>query len=62
MTSTNTQTTHQVTANELPLSCPAINEKDISSLHPRVFLPLSQDNPAVECPYCSAKFIYKETK
>ena len=61
MSTVNTQTTHQVTKSELPVCCPPENADNLASLHPRVYLPLSQDNPTVECPYCSAKFSYKET-
>jgi uncharacterized Zn-finger protein len=52
---TSSQTVRQVTSAELPLSCPT-NDVEAWSAHPRVFLPITQDNPEVACPYCSAKF------
>lgn len=49
------QTTRQVTKAELPLSCPLENSGSVTA-HPRVFLPLSDDNRKEKCPYCSAQY------
>jgi len=57
-----TTTTHQVTSSELPVCCPPINDANSWSEHPRVFLPLTKDNPAVACPYCGARFAYKASQ
>ena len=55
----NSQVVRQVTKAELPISCPT-NDKESWSEHPRVFLPLSDDNKTEVCPYCSAQFTLVE--
>jgi uncharacterized Zn-finger protein len=40
----------------LPISCPT-KDMPLWSAHPRVYLPLSEKEPEVVCPYCGTKFI-----
>lgn len=53
--SANTQTKYFVKKNELPLSCPT-KEMLLWNAHPRVYLPLGEENKEAICPYCDAKF------
>jgi uncharacterized Zn-finger protein len=46
---------YEVTAADLPLSCP-MPGMYLWNSHPRVFLPVSGDRPAV-CPYCGAEYL-----
>jgi uncharacterized Zn-finger protein len=45
---------YEVTAADLPLSCP-MPGMYLWNSHPRVFLPIGADRPAV-CPYCGAEY------
>ena len=45
---------YQVTAADLPLSCP-MPGMYLWSSHPRVFLAIGADRPVV-CPYCGAEY------
>jgi len=40
---------------DLPLSCPTRHER-VWDAHPRVYLPLSEAQPEVTCPYCGTKY------
>lgn len=53
-----TNETIYVSEKDLPLCCPLPN-KPLWSAHPRVYLPLKGPGEIL-CPYCSAKYIYKE--
>lgn len=41
---------------ELPISCPT-KSMTLWNAHPRVYLPLSEENPHVVCPYCDTAFV-----
>lgn len=51
----NASTVYQVTADQLPLSCPTPEQKLWNS-HPRVYLPIEETGEA-RCPYCSARYL-----
>lgn len=51
----NTARRHEVTAADLPLSCP-LPAMSLWNSHPRVYLPIAQTGRA-RCPYCSAEFV-----
>ena len=53
--------TREVGAENLPLTCPPKGATGWN-LHPRVFLPLSAENPELACPYCGAKYRLKGAK
>ncbi|MBS0290245.1 MAG: zinc-finger domain-containing protein [Proteobacteria bacterium] len=46
---------YQVTAKDLPLSCPMPN-MTLWNAHPRVYLPIEKTGEAT-CPYCGATYI-----
>jgi uncharacterized Zn-finger protein len=48
---------YEVTADDLPLSCP-MPGMSLWNSHPRVYLPVDKAGWA-KCPYCSAEFILK---
>jgi uncharacterized Zn-finger protein len=50
-----TQRRYEISANELPLSCPLANER-VWDAHPRVYLPLEETGHVV-CPYCGTEYI-----
>jgi len=50
----NTQTQYQVTAQDLPLSCP-MPAMALWNSHPRVYLAIEQSGWA-KCPYCGAEY------
>jgi uncharacterized Zn-finger protein len=50
----NTQHRYEVTAADLPLSCP-MPGMYLWNSHPRVFLPVAVTGEA-KCPYCSAEY------
>jgi uncharacterized Zn-finger protein len=49
---------YEVTAADLPLSCP-MPGMTVWNSHPRVFLDVAKEGRA-RCPYCSAEYILKE--
>src|ERR1044071_1380390 len=49
----NAQSQYEVTAEDLPLSCP-MPEMYLWNSHPRVYLPIEQTGWA-KCPYCGAE-------
>jgi uncharacterized Zn-finger protein len=53
-----TQRRYEITSADLPLSCPARDER-VWDAHPRVYLPI-EDTGSVRCPYCSAEYILKD--
>ena len=55
-----TARTYEVTADDLPLSCPT-HEMRVWDAHPRVYLAI-ETLGEVTCPYCDAKFILKDFK
>jgi uncharacterized Zn-finger protein len=50
----NAQSQYEVTAEDLPLSCP-MPEMVLWNSHPRVYLPVEQTGWA-KCPYCGAEY------
>src|SRR5690348_8857315 len=53
----NAQNQYDVTAEDLPLSCP-MPEMYLWNSHPRVYLPI-QDLRWAKCPYCGAEYTLK---
>lgn len=51
---------YQVTAEDLPLSCP-MTDMRLWDAHPRVYLPIKETGKAV-CPYCEAEYTLVGTK
>lgn len=49
---------YEVTARDLPVSCP-MPGMYLWSAHPRVYLPVAAQGSAV-CPYCGATYILKD--
>jgi len=55
----NAQHHYDVTADDLPLSCP-MPGMQLWNSHPRVFLPIEATGWA-KCPYCSAEYTLKDS-
>jgi len=53
----NTQNRYEVTAADLPLSCP-MPGMSLWNSHPKVYLPIESTGEAV-CPYCGAHYVLK---
>jgi uncharacterized Zn-finger protein len=53
----NAQNRYEMTAADLPLSCP-MPSMSLWNSHPRVYLPIEATGWA-KCPYCSAEFVLK---
>lgn len=53
----NAQSRYEVTAADLPLSCP-LPAMSLWNSHPRVYLPIEATGFA-KCPYCSAEYVLK---
>lgn len=51
----NAQHHYQVTRADLPLSCP-MPAMALWNSHPKVYLPIVQDEGHARCPYCSATY------
>ncbi len=51
----NAESRYQVSASDLPLSCP-MPSMSLWNSHPRVYLPIEKTGWA-KCPYCSAEFV-----
>lgn len=51
----NAQNRYEVTAADLPLSCP-MPAMSLWNSHPRVYLPIEATG-AAKCPYCGAEFV-----
>jgi len=56
----NARSQYEVTAEDLPLSCP-MPGMQLWNSHPRVFLPVERTGWA-KCPYCSAEFTLKRRR
>jgi len=54
----NTKRHYEVTAKDLPLSCPMEGMR-LWDAHPRVYLPIEATGKAT-CPYCEAEYILVE--
>lgn len=55
-----TKRVYEVTAQDLPLSCP-MPDMRLWDAHPRVYLPIAELG-RVFCPYCDAEYILVESK
>jgi len=53
----NAENRYEITASDLPLSCP-MPGMPLAGSHPRVYLPIEKTGWA-KCPYCSAEFILR---
>jgi uncharacterized Zn-finger protein len=56
-TAANAQNRYEVTAADLPLSCP-MPGMSLWNSHPKVYLPIESTGEAV-CPYCGAHYVLK---
>jgi uncharacterized Zn-finger protein len=54
----NAQHQYDVTAADLPLSCP-MSGMHLWNSHPRVYLPIEKSG-AAKCPYCSAEYTLRK--
>ncbi len=54
----NAENSYEVTAADLPLSCPMPGMHAWNS-HPKVYLPVEETGTAI-CPYCSASYLLKQ--
>ena len=54
----NAENRYEVTAKDLPLSCPMPGQSVWNS-HPKVYLPI-EDGGTVNCPYCGAAYTLVE--
>jgi uncharacterized Zn-finger protein len=50
---------YEITASDLPLSCPQRDER-VWDAHPRVYLPIEDLGGKAVCPYCEAEYVLKE--
>lgn len=55
-TQANAQTHYDVHRSDLPLSCP-LPSMALWNSHPRVYLPIEDQQGKAECPYCGAQFV-----
>lgn len=54
----NARKEYHVTPSDLPISCPT-EDMTLWNAHPRVFLPLQENNKEQVCPYCGIKYVLK---
>lgn len=47
--------------NTITICCPDENSRTIS-MHPKVYLTLSQEKPTINCPYCQKQWHINEVK
>ena len=52
----NSEQSYTVTHDMLPLHCPT-KEMSLWNSHPRVYLPIEEENGKINCPYCGTQFI-----
>jgi uncharacterized Zn-finger protein len=55
----NAENRYEVTRSDLPLSCP-MPGMALWNSHPKVYLPLIQDDGESVCPYCGAHYVLKD--
>lgn len=60
MKESNAQTFVEVTADQLPISCP-LPDSPLWNSHPKVFIPLD-DSPEAKCNYCGTVFRLVESR
>ncbi|MEO7325316.1 MAG: zinc-finger domain-containing protein [Dokdonella sp.] len=51
----NAQNRYQVGPSDLPLSCP-MPAMTLWNSHPKVYLPIAEQDGHAKCPYCGAEF------
>ncbi|MDC8013336.1 zinc-finger domain-containing protein [Tahibacter soli] len=54
----NAQNRYEVTRADLPLSCP-MPGMSLWNSHPKVYLPIEDENGESVCPYCGAHYVLK---
>lgn len=54
----NAENQYEVTAKDLPLSCP-LPSMSLWNSHPKVYLDI-EETGTVKCPYCGADFVLKD--
>jgi uncharacterized Zn-finger protein len=59
LTQPNSETRYEVRKRDLPLHCPMKGTRLWDS-HPRVFIPLTDENREERCPYCGALYVLKD--
>ncbi len=55
----NAENTYRVTRADLPLSCP-MPAMALWNSHPKVYLPIEDQDGKAQCPYCSAKYVLED--
>ena len=58
LTQPNAENFYEVTAADLPLSCP-MPAMSLWNSHPKVYLPIEETGSAM-CPYCSASYTLRQ--
>lgn len=56
----NSKKLYKIAKSALPISCP-MPDMEIWNSHPKVYIPLGDDNKEDMCPYCGAEFVLKES-
>jgi uncharacterized Zn-finger protein len=51
----NAKTAIEVKADDLPIHCP-LPESSLWDSHPRVYIPVKENNGEAKCPYCGTMF------
>lgn len=51
----NAEKIYKVSRADLPLSCP-LPSMSLWNSHPKVYLPIEDQDGRAQCPYCSARF------
>jgi len=52
----NAENRYEVTRADLPLSCP-MPGMSLWNSHPKVYLPIAEDDGHAKCPYCGADYV-----
>jgi uncharacterized Zn-finger protein len=55
----NAERRYEVTAADLPLSCP-MPGMSLWNSHPRVYLPIEDEGGESQCPYCGARYFLRD--
>jgi len=51
----NAKTTIEVKSDDLPIHCP-LPESSLWNSHPRVYIPVKENDGEAKCPYCGTMF------
>lgn len=54
----NAENRYEVTRANLPLSCP-MPAMSLWNSHPKVYLPIEEQDGKAKCPYCGADYVLK---